>query len=140
MINGLAVRAYDGKTLRRNMCFAAYLECGFGKELTKQKVKPADFLRRGLLPGGDPAIKPSMFGSIRILRSSEQGILVPSSAVIREGNDAYVFVGKGNGRFERRTAQLGRAVDGTLEIVSGVKAGDTIVSEGGLLLRSAGQD
>jgi len=97
-------------------------------------------LPNSLLPGGDPAIKPSMFGSIRILRSSEQGILVPSSAVIREGNDAYVFVGKGNGRFERRTAQLGRAVDGTLEIVSGVKAGDTIVSEGGLLLRSAGQD
>jgi cobalt-zinc-cadmium efflux system membrane fusion protein len=93
-----------------------------------------------LLPGGDPVIKPSMFGSIRILRSSEQGILVPSSAVIREGNNAYVFVGKGNGRFERRSVQVGRPVDVSLEIVAGVKAGDTIVSEGGLLLRSAGQD
>jgi membrane fusion protein, heavy metal efflux system len=93
-----------------------------------------------LLTGGDPAIKPSMFGSIRILRSSEQGILVPSSAVIREANNAYVFVGKGNDRFERRSVRLGRAVDGSLEIVSGVKAGDTVVSEGGLLLRSAGQD
>jgi hypothetical protein len=36
--------------------------------------------------------------------------------------------------------KLDRAVDGTLEIVSGLNAGDTIVSDGALLLRPAGQD
>ena len=34
----------------------------------------------------------------------------------REGNDAYVFVGKGNGRFERRAVKIGRTLDGSLEI------------------------
>jgi cobalt-zinc-cadmium efflux system membrane fusion protein len=84
-------------------------------------------------------IKPQMFGRIRILRSSEAGILVPSGAVIREGNDAYLFVGKGINRFERRSVKVGRSVGGSVEIVSGLSAGDTIVSEGALLLRSAGQ-
>jgi cobalt-zinc-cadmium efflux system membrane fusion protein len=95
---------------------------------------------RVVLPNDASRIKPGMFGAIRILRSSGQGILVPAPAVIREGNDAYVFVGKGNGRFERRAVKIGRTLDGSIEITSGVNAGETIVSEGTLLLRSAGQD
>jgi membrane fusion protein, heavy metal efflux system len=88
-------------------------------------------------PGG--RIKPAMFGSIRVLRSSSTGILVPASAVIREGSEAHVFVSKGNGRFERRIVKLGRALDGSIEILSGINQGDSIVSEGALLLRAAAQ-
>jgi cobalt-zinc-cadmium efflux system membrane fusion protein len=84
-------------------------------------------------------IKPQMFGKIRILRSSAPGILAPAGAVIREGSDAYIFVEKSNHHFERRSVKLGRTVDGSLEIVSGLNPGDTIVSEGALLLRAAGQ-
>ena len=94
---------------------------------------------RVVLPNPDRRIKPAMFGSIRVLRSSSQGILVPASAVIREGNEAHVFVSKGNGRYERRTVKLGRAVDGSIQILSGVNQGDSIVSEGALLLRAAAQ-
>jgi len=82
-------------------------------------------------------IKPQMFGRIRILRSSAPGILVPSTAVIREGNAAYIFVEKTSNRFERRNVKLGRAFDGSLEIVSGLNPGDTIISQGALLLKGA---
>ena len=94
---------------------------------------------RVVLPNPGGRIKPAMFGSIRVLRSSSQGIVVPASAVIREGNEAHVFISKGNGRFERRTVKLGRAMDGSIEILSGVNQGDSIVSEGALLLRAAAQ-
>lgn len=94
---------------------------------------------RVVLENPDRRIKPAMFGSIRVLRSSSTGILVPASAVIREGNEAHVFVSKGNGRFERRTVKLGRALDGSIEILSGINQGDSIVSEGALLLRAAAQ-
>ncbi|MGB9070829.1 MAG: efflux RND transporter periplasmic adaptor subunit [Candidatus Acidiferrales bacterium] len=95
---------------------------------------------RVVLPNSDGRIKPQMFGSIRLVKSSAPGILVPAMAVIREGSDAWVFVAKGNDRFERRTVQIGRSVDGSLEIAAGVKAGETIVTDGSLLLRSVGQD
>jgi membrane fusion protein, heavy metal efflux system len=95
---------------------------------------------RVVLPNGGTLIKPGMFGAIRILRSSAPGILLPAAAVIREGNEAYVFVGDGNGRFQRRGVHIGRTVDGSIEILSGVNAGESIVSEGSLLLRSARQD
>lgn len=94
---------------------------------------------RVVLENPDRRIKPAMFGSIRVLRSSSAGILIPASAVIREGNEAHVFVSKGNGRFERRTVKLGRALDGSIEILSGISQGDSIVSEGALLLRAAAQ-
>jgi cobalt-zinc-cadmium efflux system membrane fusion protein len=89
-------------------------------------------------PGG--RLKPSMFGSIRILRSSSQGIVVPSSAVIREGSDSYVIVSKSANHYERRAVTLGRAFDSSLEIVKGLAPGDTIVSDGALLLRAATRD
>ena len=95
---------------------------------------------RVILPNTNTRIKPAMFGSIRILRSNSQGILVPASAVIREGNEAYIFVDQGNGKYERRNVKLARSFDGSLEITSGIAAGDKIVSEGGLLLREGTQD
>jgi membrane fusion protein, heavy metal efflux system len=95
---------------------------------------------RVVLANNNARIKPAMFGSIRILRSSSQGILVPTAAVVREGTEAYVFVGRGNGKYERRNVKLARSFDGSLEISSGINAGDTIVSEGALLLREGAQD
>jgi multidrug efflux pump subunit AcrA (membrane-fusion protein) len=65
---------------------------------------------------------------------------VPASAVIRESNSAYIFVDKGNGKYERRNVKLGRPLDGSLEIISGIAADDKIVFEGGLLLREGTQD
>ena len=94
---------------------------------------------RVVLSNPDGRIKPAMFGSIRVLRSSSQGIVVPASAVIREGNEAHVFVDKGGGHFERRSVKLGRTFEGSLEILSGVNPGDSIVSKGALLLRDASQ-
>lgn len=95
---------------------------------------------RVILANPGELLKPAMFGSIRLLRSSGQGILVPASAVIREGNDAYIFVGKGNNRFDRRSVTLGRTFDGSIEIIKGLNDGDTVVSEGALLLREAAGD
>jgi cobalt-zinc-cadmium efflux system membrane fusion protein len=92
---------------------------------------------RVVLPNADLRIKPAMYGTIRLVRSMRQGILVPEAAVIREGNDSYVFISRGNGRFERRDVKLGLTAGTNVEVVSGVNAGETIVSEGALFLRSA---
>ena len=92
---------------------------------------------RVILPNADLRIKPAMFGTIRLVRSTAQGISVPEAAVVREGNDAYVFVSRGNGQFERRAVKLGRSIDGNLEILGGLKVGETIVSQGAVFLREA---
>jgi cobalt-zinc-cadmium efflux system membrane fusion protein len=95
---------------------------------------------RVILPNPGELIKPAMFGSIRLLRSSSQGILVPASAVVREENAAYVFVSTSANHFQRRDVTLGRAVDASLEITKGLNQGDTIVSTNPLLLRAASEN
>ncbi len=91
---------------------------------------------RVVLQNADGRLKPSMFGTIRLLRSAS-GILVPATAVIRDGENAYVFVGTGANRYERRAVTLGRAVNSSIEIVTGLRTGDVVVTEGALLLRDA---
>ncbi len=85
-------------------------------------------------------LKPDMFATVRLLRSSSLGLLIPTSAVDREGQAAFVFVGAGNNRFERREVVLGRTVDDSVEVVSGLASGAVIVSQGSVLLRAAAQD
>jgi membrane fusion protein, heavy metal efflux system len=95
---------------------------------------------RVVLENPGELIKPAMFGSIRVVRSTSLGIFVPASAVIREGKDSYIFVAVGNSRFMRRSVTIGRVTDTSLEILNGLNPGDTIVSDDPLLLRSAAED
>jgi cobalt-zinc-cadmium efflux system membrane fusion protein len=85
-------------------------------------------------------LKPDMFATIRVLLSTSRGILVPAASIEREGQTAYVFVGKDNNRFERRKVILGRTVDDRVEVNSGLAPGDTIVSDGVVLLRAEAQE
>lgn len=95
---------------------------------------------RIVLPNPGARLKPSMFGSIRLLRSLRQGILVPQAAVLHEGNAAYVFVSEGQGHFQRRTVTTGTTSDTSIEITGGLKSGDSIASQGALLLRASSAD
>jgi membrane fusion protein, heavy metal efflux system len=92
---------------------------------------------RVVLTNSGTTLKPAMFGAIRLVRSSGQGIVVPSSAVVHEGSMNYIFVSQGNGRYQRRTFTLGRTVGDSLEVTAGLNSGDTIVSAGPLLLRDS---
>ena len=92
---------------------------------------------RVVLPNPKLRLKPNMFATVWLLRSSTQGISVPATAVLREGVKAYVFVSAGNDRFERRDVVLGRTEDDNVQIASGLSAGTVIASNGALLLRDA---
>jgi RND family efflux transporter MFP subunit len=56
-------------------------------------------------------------------------VLVPSSAVVREGGETAVFVVSGN-KASRRAVTLGLENGERAEIASGVKAGETVVTTG----------
>ncbi len=84
-------------------------------------------------------LRPEMFGTLRLLRTTRTGLSVPNTAVLREGNANYIFVELSPGRFERREVTLGAPVaPDQFEIRSGLQASETFVAEGALLLRSVG--
>lgn len=67
----------------------------------------------------------------------QTGLVVPSSAVLRDGLHAFVFVQQPDDHVERRRVTTGRSDGDFIEIVSGVLAGEAVVSVGGRDLQTA---
>jgi multidrug efflux pump subunit AcrA (membrane-fusion protein) len=63
-------------------------------------------------------------------------IIVPQEAVLNSGTEQHVFVVHDGGIFEPRKITVGPIVDGKAVILSGLKAGETIVVSGNFLIDS----
>jgi Cu(I)/Ag(I) efflux system membrane fusion protein len=82
------------------------------------------------------ALKPDMYGQVDLQTATAHRLVVPQSAVLNSGDKQTVFVDKGNGYFEPREVKAGVEHDGHIEILSGLKAGERIVTSGNFLLDS----
>jgi cobalt-zinc-cadmium efflux system membrane fusion protein len=94
---------------------------------------------RVVLANPDVTLKPNMFATVWLLRATTQGIEIPAAAVIREGAKSYVYVAAAADRFERREVTLGRTENDQVQVLTGLKAGEVVVSDGALLLRETPQ-
>jgi len=88
------------------------------------------------LPNPNFDLKPQMFADVQIKVDYGNKILVPQDAVLNSGNQQTVFVVREGGNFEPRKVTLGPAVEGNVVILSGLKAGETIVTSGNFLIDS----
>ncbi len=71
---------------------------------------------------------PGMFGRLLIPAESEALLTVPKSALIRAGQLTMVEVVR-DGHVERRTVDIGRTLENRYEVLSGLKAGESVVLE-----------
>lgn len=75
-------------------------------------------------------LKPGMFAAVRIVTMEKPDALVlPEGAVLRESGKALVVVEE-DAQYRLREVRLGPAVDGMIEIVAGLDAGDRVVTSG----------
>ncbi len=89
---------------------------------------------RVVIANPDQRLKPEMFGSIHVNAGTHQALVVPAAAIIRESNATTVFV-RIAGKAEQRSVTIGQTVDGSVEIVSGLRAGDDVAADGAELLK-----
>src|SRR5882762_3764511 len=89
---------------------------------------------RGTLANTERRLKAEMFVTGEIRVPAGLGLLVPGKAVYLRGEQYFVFVDAGNGRFERRAVRLGAASNGYALILEGIGANDKVVTDGSLLL------
>ena len=83
-------------------------------------------------------LKPDMYANVQIATESLKGVLtIPADAVLRSGQGAVVFVAKGDGRFEPRPVETGAGGDdGSIEVRSGLVAGEQVVTSAQFMLDS----
>ena len=80
-------------------------------------------------------LKPAMFATIRITQPPQPRIIVPLSAVLHVGNSTGVYVPTAPGKYDLRDVKTGATHANQIEIVSGLRDGDRIVTEGAAFLR-----
>ncbi len=85
-------------------------------------------------PTGD--LRPGMFGEVVLHGTPRDALRVPVDAIVDSGTRKVVMVAIGAGKFEPRAVELG-ASDGTsAEILSGVTAGERVVTRANFLVDS----
>jgi cobalt-zinc-cadmium efflux system membrane fusion protein len=88
------------------------------------------------LPNPSGRYKPAMLATMKLVDSSQQQLVVPTAAVVREGNADVVFVQTAPDQFRMREVKAGGEFGDYRVISSGVTEDDTIVVDGAFHLNN----
>lgn len=121
----ISLNAFPGKTFEGKVTFI-YPEVTMATRTAKVRIE---------LPNPDRLLLPGMFASVEVAAPPGEAVLtIPDSALIDSGARQVVLVARGEGLFEPRAVVAGRRANGTVEIVSGLKEGETVVSSATFLI------
>ena len=84
-------------------------------------------------------LKPGMFATVELAAPAGSSIVVPTDAVLDSGKEQLVFVAKGSGVFEPRRVKIGRRLADQIQIVDGLKEGESVATGATFFLDSESQ-
>jgi RND family efflux transporter MFP subunit len=84
-------------------------------------------------------LKPGMYANVELPTSTGRSLVVPTNALLDSGQEQVVFVAKGDGYFEPRRVTVGQRMDDAVEIVSGLKEGESVATGAAFFLDSESQ-
>lgn len=87
-------------------------------------------------PNPNFRLKPEMYGDVELKISLGRFLAVPDGAVLRTGRRDVVFVDRGEGRMEMRTVEIGEKAEGYYRVLSGLQAGERVVTQANFLIDS----
>jgi Cu(I)/Ag(I) efflux system membrane fusion protein len=87
-------------------------------------------------PNPDGDLRPEMFGEVVLRGTTRDALKIPTDAVVPTGTTQVVFVALGDGRFQPREIRLGESDGKSVEVTSGLKGGDQVVTGANFLVDS----
>ncbi len=88
------------------------------------------------LPNRAGRLRPGMFATVSLGQSRQDGLLVPSEAVIDTGERTLVMLATGRGRYRPAEVRIGRESGGQTEILAGLSEGEKVIVSGQFLVDS----
>jgi multidrug efflux pump subunit AcrA (membrane-fusion protein) len=83
------------------------------------------------VPNPDLTLSPGMYAETTIqLQHKNDALILPSQAVVQNGDQAYVFVLDATNHIARRNVALGIETANRVEITSGLREGELVVASG----------
>ncbi len=90
---------------------------------------------RAEVPNGERLLRPGLFSRIRlVLDVRENAITIPEEAIVPQGEQRFVYTVVGDHAVKTRVT-LGHRGPGWVEVTSGLKGGDVVVTAGQLRIR-----
>ena len=81
-------------------------------------------------------LKPEMYADVELQGELGVRTTLPESAVLSSGTRDIVFVDRGDGYFDPREVKIGVRLPGSVEILDGVRQGESVVSSANFLVDS----
>jgi membrane fusion protein, heavy metal efflux system len=122
----VTVPAYPDKIFRgRVTALGSMIDPNTRRQLVRSEIDdPEHLLRSGMY---------ATF--VTHVGESVRSVAVPDDGVVREGDGTMtVWVGTGGQHFVKRTVKIGMRQDGWVQILDGLKPGETVVTEGAVFL------
>lgn len=82
------------------------------------------------------SLKPGMYANVELEADAVQGVIVPDAAIMDTGVRQIVYVQTAANRFEPRLVKLGTRSGAETQVLSGVRAGERVVTGANFLLDS----
>ena len=120
---------------RIDITVAAYAQSTFTGEVyfisPEVEVTTRNVLVRAFIDNESGLLKPGMFGNLKlVLQEKEDALVIPESALIMRVDKSIVMVVDDDNIAQMREVQAGIRMEGTLEILEGLSAGERVIVEG----------
>jgi membrane fusion protein, copper/silver efflux system len=96
---------------------------------------PADGEQHGL----QRVLPHRAYAEAEIAANFGEALVIPRSAVLRDGRRSVVYVEKSPGAYEQRSVKTGRVGDEGIEILKGLNEGERVVAQGNLMIDAEAQ-
>lgn len=81
-------------------------------------------------------LRPEMFAEVLLVTDEQSVLSVPRAAIQQVGSQTVAFIVRGPRRFEARDVTLGQTSTEYVQVVTGLVAGDEVVTQGSYALKS----
>lgn len=93
---------------------------------------------RALLPNPEQLLRPGMLMRVELLNQQREALVIPEECLLSQGEKQFILVvdTAADNSVERRQVQIGTRRPGEVEIISGLSAGERIITDGTLKVRA----
>ncbi|MDE0662225.1 MAG: efflux RND transporter periplasmic adaptor subunit [Gammaproteobacteria bacterium] len=92
---------------------------------------------RALIDNPDALLRPGMLMTVKLTTASRDALMVPETALLQRGMETFVYT-VADGQATMSMIELGIRRDGWAEALSGLTAGQQVITEGVMKVRSGG--
>lgn len=123
----IAIAAFPGKKIKGSIYHI--------DEIVNEDTRSVQVLIECQNP--DRLLKPGMYVTVNFIEKPSDAIFIPEKSLLQYNDQSYVLVQIGKNKYVKRDVETGVTEEGKVQIVAGLIAGDSIISEGAFYLLNA---